>query len=311
MAGVATAPAAVSVRGTVFNIQRCSVHDGPGIRTTVFLKGCSLSCAWCHNPESRDPRPELALDLDRCIGCEACREACPNAVDGQLPGLDRSRCERCGACVEACPSSARTMIGNHWGVDELASEVEKDRPFFDRSGGGVTFSGGEPLAQADFLLGCLEACRARGMHTAVDTTGFTEPATVVAVSELTDLFLYDLKLVDPVRHRRHTGVDNAGILTNLRLLSSRGARIWVRLPLIPDVNDDDDNIDATARVVESLPGTHAVHVLPYHDTAAGKLGRLGAVGGNSPLSTPAPQRVAAVADRLRVRGIEVVIGGTP
>ena len=193
--------------GVVFNIQRFSIHDGPGIRTTVFLKGCPLKCWWCHNPESRDPKPVISLLADRCIGCEACLESCPQGVAEPLDRNPNGRtdietCTLCGTCADACPSGARTRVGNSYTVHALMNELDKDRIFYDESGGGVTFSGGEPLApkrNADFLLSCLEACRDQGYHRTVDTSGFAPRETIHSVAPLTDLFLYDLKHMDDER----------------------------------------------------------------------------------------------------------------
>lgn len=303
--------------GVVFNIQRFSIHDGPGIRTTVFLKGCPLNCWWCHNPEGRDPEPVISLLPERCIGCGDCLESCPSGVARPLDRTsdgraDVGKCVRCGACAEACPSGARTTVGDSYGVRDLVKELDKDRIFYDQSGGGVTFSGGEPLApkrNAEFLLSCLEACRDRGYHRTVDTSGFAPRETLLSVATLTDLFLFDLKHMDDERHRQCVGVSNRPILENLQALSRHGSNVWIRMPLIPGVNDDRDNIDATASFVASLDQPCPVHLLPYHRVGGDKHRRIGM---DYPLQElePSPQeQIQDAADRFRSFGLKVTIGG--
>lgn len=297
----------------VFNIQRCSIHDGPGIRTTVFLKGCPLRCDWCHNPEGLNGEPEVAIGGERCIACGACIDACPESDGGRAargPGWDDGRCRRCGACADVCPSGARERIGEPRAVAELVAEIERDRPFFDASGGGVTFSGGEPLCHPSFLAACLDACRERGLHTAVDTSGFAATGTVFDIAARADVLLYDLKHMDPEIHRRRTGADNTLILANLRELSrSTDTGIWIRIPLIPGFNDDDENIDRTSEFIVSLARRHPVFVLPYHAIGRDKWRRLGlAPPGDAP-PTPDETRTGEVAARIAANGIDVRIGG--
>lgn len=296
----------------VFNIQRCSVHDGPGIRTTVFIKGCPLRCDWCHNPESLDGAPEVAIDGRMCIDCGACIEACP-ASDGDRPARgpdwDDGSCRRCGACAEVCPSEARELIGEARAVADLVAEVERDRPFFDASGGGVTFSGGEPLCYPTFLSACLKACRDKGLHTAVDTSGFASRKTVSDIARLADVLLYDLKHMNPEVHRSHTGVDNRRILDNLETLSRQGAVIWIRFPLIPGFNDDDANLASMASFLGALPNSHPVFVLPYHPNGVHKHLRLGKPAPDTDFHTPTEDEIDAVVERLREHGLEVHNGG--
>jgi pyruvate formate lyase activating enzyme len=308
----ATAPLPTVDRATVFNIQRCSVHDGPGIRTTVFLKGCPLRCSWCHNPESSTDRPELAVAPDRCVVCGACDYVCPSASPDRAargPGWDDGTCIDCGTCTDFCPSGARELVGQVRLVAELVDELERDRSFFSSSGGGVTFSGGEPLSQPIFLTECLETCRERGLHTAVDTCGFASTGVVRRIAKLTDLVLFDLKHMDPEEHERHTGTDNRLILENLRALSDTDVEIWIRFPLIPEVNDGEANLDAMASFVDTLPRRHPLFVLPYHATGVAKRGRIAREPQNGDFRRPTELELAAVVGRFRDRGLEVHAGG--
>ncbi len=253
--------------GLCFDIQRYAIHDGPGIRTSVFLKGCPLACDWCHNPEGRAEEVELIRLPAHCVRCGACLEACPNpSVEGPDgdPETDPARCSACGSCVEACVAGARRLAGERFTVDELLERVERDRAFHEESGGGVTFTGGEPLAQGEFLLACLQACRERGIHTAVDTCGFAPRELVLECARWTGLFLYDLKTADEERHQQRAGTSAAPILENLRALDAAGARIWIRVPLIPGFNDDPASLEAIGRFAASLRATRRVHVLPFH-----------------------------------------------
>ncbi len=313
MRSLAVCEPVAEIEGRLFNLQRCSVHDGPGIRTTVFLKGCPLECAWCHNPEGIAASPELMLNGERCLGCGACSEVCPVADGGAVPvgtPWDRTACRQCGACVEACPADAREMAGSGYSASDLVDLVERDRPFFETSGGGVTFSGGEPLSQPKFLASCLRACRERGLHTAVDTCGLAPRGVVLEIAGLADLILFDLKHMDPEAHRRHTGADNRLILENLRALSSLQTEVWVRVPLIPGANDDDANLDALGDFLASLPRRHRVFLLPYHPTAVGKASRLDGFSPCIPFSVPGAERLDAARRRLETSGLDVVIGGS-
>jgi pyruvate formate lyase activating enzyme len=302
--------------GLVFNIQRYSIHDGPGIRTTVFLKGCPLDCWWCHNPESQSPESEILTLEGRCIRCGECRKACPQQNEAACGSPAASeeppptfRCIRCGACVAACPTGARQMVGRRMTVPEVVAEVIKDRVFYEESGGGVTVSGGEPLMQPRFLVSLLAACRTQGVHTAVDTCGYAPPEDLLAAAPLSDLFLYDLKLMDDARHRRYTGVSNAGVLGNLRALGGVHKNIWIRVPVIPGVNDDAENLEAAARFAAAIPGVRQVNLLPYHEAGAYKSPRLGRP---YRLGKAAPAALASIdeaAARFRAAGLNVVVGG--
>jgi pyruvate formate lyase activating enzyme len=240
----------------IFDIKKFSIHDGPGIRTTVFFKACPLSCQWCHNPESQAPELEMMVRPSRCIQCQACLSVCAQGAiswEYDLAFTDMERCTLCGACVEACHSEAREIVGREMTVAQVMTEIEKDIAFYEESGGGVTFSGGEPLQQRDFLLALLKGCKERGIHTAVDTSGFAAWETLDSVRQHVNLFLYDLKLMDDTRHQRFTGVSNELILRNLQMLSAHRHSILLRVPIIPGINDDDENIRQIGAFAATLP----------------------------------------------------------
>lgn len=294
--------------GTIFDIKRYALHDGPGIRTTVFLKGCPLACWWCHNPESQAPETELLVRANRCTRCGACAEICPQDaihLEATTSMTDRARCERCGRCVEICFSGARDLVGREISLAELLREVERDTPFHDASGGGVTFSGGEPLLQAEFLAAALSACRERDIHTVVDTCGYAPWEAFEGLRRDVQLFLYDLKLLDDDRHVRYTGVSNALILRNLRILSERGARIIVRVPLIPGVNDDVESLQQLGAFMASLPQRHPVELLGYHDIAGAKYAALGREYSLANVPVPAPEALERACRTLTTFGLEV------
>jgi pyruvate formate lyase activating enzyme len=298
--------------GLIFNIQKYSVQDGPGIRATVFLKGCPLRCAWCHNPEGISPRREIVVLESRCFDCGQCRCACP--FGASVPGPNalpprHERCAFCGACVAACPTQARRWAGEQMTVFQVLDTVWQDRIFYDESGGGVTFSGGEPLLQFEFLRACLRACRARGLHTAVDTCGLAPPEHLLAVAPLADLFLYDLKLMDPARHQQHTGAPNGLILENLRALGRVHRQIWVRIPLVPGINDDAPALQAIARFAAAIPAVRQVNLLPFHRTGLPKLARLGQPNPLAGVQPPSPEAMAATLAIFQDLGLETKIGG--
>lgn len=298
--------------GLIFNIQRYSVHDGPGIRTTVFLKGCPLRCEWCHNPEGISPRPQVIFLENRCIGCGECHAACRFGAEapgaGPLPARNQA-CVACGDCVEACPAVAREMAGRRMTTEAVLETVLQDRVFYDESGGGVTFSGGEPLMQPGFLLELLQACHAQGLHTAVDTSGLAPLQRLLAVAPFTDLFLYDIKMMDDVKHRLHTGVSNVTMLENLRALGRVHNQIWVRVPIIPGINDDQADLKAIARFAANIPSVRQVNLLPFHRTGLPKSARLGALAGMAGVRPPSAQAMAAAAGLFNHAGLRAEIGG--
>jgi pyruvate formate lyase activating enzyme len=256
----------------IFDLKKYSINDGPGIRTTVFFKGCPLRCSWCHNPEGQSFAPEVMIRALRCLaGCSECVAACPEDAitkTAGVPVLDRRKCNACGKCTEACPTEAVEMVGRRLNSAQLLREIERDRIFQEQSGGGVTFSGGEPLSQPDFLSEILGYCQKKEIHTAVDTCGFAAAEVLERISPKTDLFLYDLKVIDEKRHRAFTGESNRLILENLRRLAAMGKKIIIRLPVVPGVNDDEENIRDMARFLGSLGAVSEISLLPYH-----KLGR--------------------------------------
>lgn len=258
--------------GLIFDIKRYSINDGPGIRTTVFLKGCPLHCRWCHNPEGRSPSPEVMVRAGRCLeDCSECLAACPEQAikkEGATPAVDRTRCTACGECAEVCPVQAIEVVGRRLSAIDLLREIEKDRVFYEESGGGVTFSGGEPLAQPEFLEELLGLCHSRGIHAAVDTCGLAVPEVLERIAAKTHLFLFDLKTMDERKHLAFTGESNQLILENLERLAGRGSQIVIRIPVVPGVNDDPENIHRTATFLRSLGRISEVSLLPYH-----KLGR--------------------------------------
>ncbi|MFN8595920.1 MAG: glycyl-radical enzyme activating protein [Anaerolineae bacterium] len=298
--------------GLVFDIKQYSIHDGPGIRTTVFLKGCPLSCWWCHNPESQSPHMEMLLRDNRCIKCGACIETCPHDaiqwLDGE-PVTDRAICAQCGTCEAVCYAEARERVGREMTVEQVMAAIERDAAFYDESRGGVTFSGGEPLWQADFLLELLQACQAREIHTALDTSGCAAWATLDRVRPFVDLFLYDLKVIDDDKHREFTGVSNRAILSNLQALSADGHHVIIRVPIVPGINDDDATVQQIGAFAGALPHVTGVDILPYHHIAIDKYLRLNKPYRLFETRQPSAERMRAIAQQLQAFNLSVTIGG--
>ncbi len=294
--------------GIVFDIRRYSIHDGPGIRTTVFLKGCALSCLWCHNPESQASGPELILRENRCIACKACVDACPNGAIARTddgPRTDRAKCRGSGHCATVCYADARSLAGHTMSVEQVLDTVERDRPFYEESGGGLTISGGEPLLQPYFTAALLRAAKARGIHTALDTCGHGSWRSLDRLRRDVDLFLYDLKMMDEDRHQLFTGAPNHRILANLRALSEAGHKIVLRLPLVPGINDDEENIRAVRAFAASLPHLAGLDLLPYHRIGVDKYTRTGRTYPLPETAPPPQELVAAIARTLASAGLPV------
>jgi pyruvate formate lyase activating enzyme len=291
--------------GVVFNIQRYSTKDGPGIRTTVFLKGCPLDCLWCHNPEGRSHSAVLTFQADRCIQCGLCAERCPNDYPLQ-PG--DAKCRVCGACADVCPAEARTMSGRSMTVSEVMAEIVRDRLFFDQSGGGVTFSGGEPTAQPQVLDALLIECRREGIKTAIDTCGYVGSTILIDLADKADLILYDLKGCCDARHRSNTGVDSAPILENLDELAKCHHSIWLRLPIVPGYTDDPSETEALASRYSSLKSIVRVCLLPYHAMGDAKLKKMGERSKLPNIFAPSPQILDTLKEIWMHYGFDTHVG---
>jgi glycyl-radical enzyme activating protein len=264
--------------GIVFDIQRFSIHDGPGIRTTVFLQGCPLDCAWCHNPEGISPRPVLSLNTEKCAFCGECVRVCPrhaHTVEAPVHALDRARCETCGRCATACDAGGLELVGRMVTVDEVMREVIADLPCYRHTAGGLTLSGGEPLMQIDFAIALLQRAKQAGIGSVVQTCGFTPWSTFERVLPWVDLFLYDYKVTDPDAHRRFTGRSNDIILSNLRRVYAAGAHIRLQCPLIPGYNDTEDHLTGIQMLAAEMPRLEGISILPYHRLGVDKRARLG------------------------------------
>jgi len=263
-------------KGLIFDIQRYSIHDGPGIRTLVFMKGCPLSCLWCCNPESWSSSQEIMVSSTKCIGCKRCIEVCPTGAAEKKNPLEANQlCVVCGSCVEACPSTARQLVGRYMSLDEVVEEVEKDRLFYQHSGGGITATGGEPLMQVGFVRMLLKRCQEKGIHTALETCGYAKWEVFKKVLEHVDLLLYDIKHMDTERHRELAGVGNELILQNAKKVARLGKDMIIRVPIIPDRNDSVENMEGVAGFARSLRKVNEIHLLPYHRLGESKYDRLG------------------------------------
>lgn len=301
------------MKGTIFDIKRYAIHDGPGIRTTVFFKGCALRCQWCHNPEGIKKEHEIMLYSSRCASdCWECVPLCPRKAigkNGTVISVDRKRCDLCGICEDVCAYEAVAIAGQDVSVSDIMREVEKDRIFFEESGGGVTISGGEPLTQPHFLLALLGALNENNIHVAVDTSGFVPRDILDAVSQRADLILYDLKVMVENKHRQFTGESNTLILENLRRLYDKGCDIIIRVPVLVGLNDDAGNIRSMADYLLSMKRTWKINLLPYHEGGIGKSMRLNGSRPRIDFKTPSEKKLTEIKDRLSSHGFLVKIGG--
>ena len=297
----------------IFDIKRYAINDGPGIRVTIFFKGCPLSCVWCHNPESQSTSVQKMYTQEKCIGCEACVEACEqNACVLTPEGIVTSTdlCILCGKCAEACPTKATEMSGQKLAVQDIMEIISREKPLLDDSGGGVTFSGGEPLMHPELLIPLLDGCGQMGLHRCVDTSGLASAKRLLEVAEKTDLFLYDLKMMDPDRHLEYTGVSNKSILSNLRLLAKSDVDIIIRIPLIKNINDDNQNIQATAEFIAALPGKAlGVNLLPFHNLAAKKHQKMGSHYDSKRFGEPGQKRLDQIIETFAGFGVVASVGG--
>jgi pyruvate formate lyase activating enzyme len=262
-----------NIEGIVFNIQRYSIDDGPGLRTTVFLKGCPLTCLWCSNPESQNPAPEVTYRYTSCKQCGTCVKVCPvHAVTLEEDGvhIDRKACTKCEECIKNCVPKALQMSGKKMTVDEVFKIVKKDADYYEASGGGVTCSGGEILMQPEFVAELFKRSRQAGYHTCADTSGFGDPAAMEKILEHASLVYFDLKHLDPAEHMKYTGVSNDLILKNLELVVKKGVPVVIRVPLIPGYNNSDENLKALAKTVSEIAQGAPVNILPYHRYGANK-----------------------------------------
>ena len=301
------------IKGLIFDIKRYAIHDGSGIRTTVFMKGCPLKCWWCHNPEGISSSKDLIYFEYKCIRCKTCVHVCPVsaiAFEGEKQVINRAACIKCGACADSCPTGALKLVGYEITVEELMKEIEKDIILYDHSGGGVTFSGGEPLFQPLFLKEALKECKKRDIHTALDTSGYASPEVFESLMDHVDLFLYDLKLLDDKEHQKYTGVSNKIIKKNLITLvkKGRGKDTIIRFPVIPGITDTKKNINMLLNFVSYLKEINEIDILPFHDVSE-KYSRLGKKYKMKIYTAPSEEKLKYIKEKLEENGFYVKIGG--
>ncbi|MCK4793748.1 MAG: glycyl-radical enzyme activating protein [Desulfobacteraceae bacterium] len=300
-----------SIEGLIVKIQRYSIHDGPGIRTTVFFKGCPLRCQWCHSPETQNSYTEIGFYEDKCIKeCKECVSICPEGAISENEAkiqIDREKCTNCGECEKACPSGALTTIGYYISPAELKDEIKRDRQFYETSGGGITLSGGEPLYQHEFAREIAKKCRQEGISVALDTCGFTKKGPLKDVLEYVDMVLFDLKHMDTTKHIKYTGVNNEVILENAAMINKSGLPIILRFPLIPGINDSRENLEYLARYAKGLDSVKRLDILPYHSMGLLKYRMIDRTCKLQDLEMPDKNRLNEVRDLLQNYGLEVSV----
>lgn len=302
----------MSEKGIVFDIQRASLHDGPGIRTTVFLKGCLLDCLWCHNPEAVSTKRQLFFHFDKCINCGDCAKVCKDDVHHLLDGkhtIDFDKCTFCGKCVEACNSNALKIIGKEMSIDEVMLEVMADLDFYTNSGGGMTISGGEPLLQFSFSKELLQRCKEMGINTCVETSGFVSEAHFLEILPMVDILLFDYKITGSDKHRKFTGVPNESILSNLDLAYHAGIPIILRCPIVPGINDTEQHFRLICALDEKYPNLKGIELLPYHDVGNNKRTSIGTYRTLENLNTTPPEVAAKWLQQLKILGCGKAIIG--
>ena len=299
--------------GIIFDIKKYAINDGPGIRTTIFFKGCNLQCKWCHNPESMSTKVQKMYNKDKCLMCGGCEQSCPEGAITLTPNgiiTDKEKCIVCGGCAEVCPSLGTEMSGKDTTINEIMDVIEKEQIFYDQSDGGVTFSGGEPLMHSSFLINLLDECGKRGIHRTVDTTGFAKTETLLEVAKRTDLFLYDLKMIDSEKHKEWTSVNNELIINNLKVLAETGAEINIRIPLIKGVNDDEHNLVESAKLIASLSGdAKKINILPYHNIAQKKYEKLGEKYDSGEMTEPSKDELENITNIFKQYNLVAEVGG--
>ncbi|WP_430932092.1 glycyl-radical enzyme activating protein [Saccharicrinis sp. 156] len=296
----------------IFDVKRYAINDGPGIRITIFLKGCPLRCKWCHNPESQSRKAERMYAFDKCIGCQECVNACKvNALELTGPGIvGNDLCQLGGDCAEVCPTKAMEIVGEAKTTSQVMQLIKKETLLMDTSQGGVTFSGGEPLMHHAFLLPVLDACGQEEIHRCIDTSGYAKTDVLLNIAKRTDLFLYDLKMMDSDKHKKWTGVHNELILENLKMLATTGANFNIRIPLIKGVNDDDKNILDSARFIAALPGQKpTVNLLKFHNIAEKKYRNLGVDYDKGDMEALSVEREQEILNVFELYGVHTTLGG--
>lgn len=299
------------LNGIILNIQKYSIHDGPGIRTTVFFKGCPLNCAWCHNPESQQFAREIVYFDNRCTSCGKCVVSCPqNAIfiNENNVQYNKNQCTLCEKCIDVCINNAREIAGKSYNVDQLMHEIQKDSIFYEESGGGVTFSGGEPLSQIAFLEEVLKKCKEKGIHTTLDTTVYSSWASIERIMDYTDLFLIDIKHMDSIVHKKYTTVNNELILENIKKLSALKKNIYIRVPIIPGINDDIENLSKLREFLSKL-NIIQINLLPYHKIGMDKYYRIHMDYKLNHVNEPSQEYMSSIMDYLSEINIKIKIGG--